>query len=214
VTLSVANKTATGFELGGEAVAIATDALNYPALNVVSTNADGALALQVSAPGTTSDLATSTGVKVDAGDNGIIATQQHAFGAGVYGRANGESAVGVHGSAYGATGVAVAGNGKGTATGGYFDAESGTALQVDGKTEFSRSGRASVPANRTYADITVPGGLSASKSSVIATIQAYRPGVAVSCVRLNYPSAGKARIYLTKVASTTHTTPVGWLVID
>ena len=60
----------------------------------------------------------------------------------------------------------------------------------------------------------MPGGLSASKSSVVATIQTYRPGVAIAGVRLNYPSTGKARIYLTKVASATATTPVGWLVLD
>jgi len=32
-------------------------------------------------------------------------------------------------------------------------------------------------------------------------------------VRINYPTAGKARIQLNKVASTTATTPVGWIVI-
>jgi hypothetical protein len=62
-------------------------------------------------------------------------------------------------------------------------------------------------------DVTVPGGLSTTTSSLLATIQTYRGGVAVSGVRLNYPSAGKARIYLTKIASATATTPIGWFVI-
>jgi hypothetical protein len=62
-------------------------------------------------------------------------------------------------------------------------------------------------------DITVPGGLSTTTSSVLATIQTYRSGVSVGCVRLNYPTTGKARIYLTKIASTTASTPVGWFVI-
>jgi hypothetical protein len=50
---------------------------------------------------------------------------------------------------------------------------------------------------------------------LMATIQTYRSGIAVAVagVRLNYPSAGKARIYLTRVPSTTSTTPIGWLVI-
>jgi hypothetical protein len=50
---------------------------------------------------------------------------------------------------------------------------------------------------------------------VLATIQTYRSGVtvAVSGVRLNYPSTGKARIYLTKIASSTSSTPVAWFVV-
>jgi hypothetical protein len=98
-------------------------------------------------------------------------------------------------------------------TGVLATAEAGTALQVSGKAMFSRSGRAAVPKGRSYVDITVAGGLT-SHSSVLATIQTYRPGVAVAGVRKNYPSAGKARIYLTKVASTTADTYVGWFVAE
>jgi hypothetical protein len=39
------------------------------------------------------------------------------------------------------------------------------------------------------------------------------PGVYVAAVRPNYPVTGKARIYLNKVASTTASTAVGWLVV-
>ena len=77
----------------------------------------------------------------------------------------------------------------------------------------TRSGRATVSKGRSYVDITVTGGLT-SRSVVIATLQSYRPGVAVAAVRKNYPSAGKARIYLTRVASTTANTYVGWFVAE
>ena len=66
---------------------------------------------------------------------------------------------------------------------------------------------------KTYVDITVAGGLTAS-SVVHATLQTYLAGVAIAAVRLNYPVAGKARIYLTKVASTTAATAVGWFVAE
>ena len=39
-------------------------------------------------------------------------------------------------------------------------------------------------------------------------------GVSIAAVRTNYPVAGKARIYLTKVASTTASTSVGWFVAE
>ena len=88
----------------------------------------------------------------------------------------------------------------------------GTGLLVTGRARFDRSGLANVPKRRQYVDVTVPGGL-VSTSLVIATLQTYRPGVAVSSVRKNYPSAGKARIYLTKVASSSAATSVGWIAI-
>jgi hypothetical protein len=92
-------------------------------------------------------------------------------------------------------------------------AAAGTALQVSGKAKFSRSGRATVPKGKSYVDVKVIGGLT-SHSVVHATLQAYRPGVAVAAVRKNYPVAGKARIYLTRVASTTADTFVGWFVVE
>ena len=89
----------------------------------------------------------------------------------------------------------------------------GTALQVAGRATFSRSGRATVLKGKSYVDIVVAGGLT-SHSMVHATLQVYRTGVAVAAARINYPSAGKARIYLTKVASTTASTSVGWFVAE
>ena len=81
-----------------------------------------------------------------------------------------------------------------------------------GRTTFHRSGRVNVPANRSYVDVTVPGGL-ASTAAVLATLQAFRSGVWVMSARVNYPTAGKVRINLNKVASTTASTPLAWFVL-
>ena len=108
----------------------------------------------------------------------------------------------------------VMGSASGSGTGGYFHAPSaGTAIRVQGKASFSRSGKVNVPRNRSYVDIDVQGGLG-SGSAVIATLQKPRGTACVTSVRVNYPSAGKARIYLNKVASKTAATPVGWFVIS
>ena len=220
VVLGVTTTTMPAYEIGHEVVAIGTDNIAYPALNVVSTNDDEGLAVKVSALGTY-----ATGVRVEASQNGVTAAVHNEFGAGLYGTAEGPSAAGVKGHGLGPGTVGVAGNcisgagiavggwALGTGTGGKFSSETGSALMVDGRARFSRSGRALVPKNSSHVDVTVPGGLSSSTSTVLATIQTYRSGVSVAGVRLNYPTTGKARIYLTKVASTTTTTPVGWFVV-
>jgi hypothetical protein len=100
-----------------------------------------------------------------------------------------------------------------TGVGVYAMATTGTALEVSGKAKFSRSGRATVLKRKAYVDITVAGGLG-SRSMIHATLQTYRAGVAIAAVRKNYPRVGKARIYLTKVASTTSSTYVGWFVAE
>ena len=98
-----------------------------------------------------------------------------------------------------------------TGTGGRFVAPTGgQALAVLGRSTFSRSGIAKVSSGHSSVDITVSGGL-ASGSMILATIQGSRPGVAVSSVRLNYPSTGKARVYLTKSVSAS--TPVAWFAL-
>lgn len=124
---------------------------------------------------------------------------QHTSSKGVYGLSG--PGIGVKGETQSTTGV-----------GGLFAAPTGgRALEVFGHAFFNKSGVAQVPAGRSYVDVTVYDGL-APTSAIIATIQGTRPGVAVSSVRPRYPSAGKARIYLTKVASTTSKTPVAWFV--
>jgi hypothetical protein len=91
----------------------------------------------------------------------------------------------------------------------------GTALRVEGKARLSRSGRASVPRNRAYVDVdlTALGGLD-TKSLCFANLAYPRSGVYVRAVRPNYPAAGKMRIYLNKVASTSAATQLSWLVLE
>ena len=115
-------------------------------------------------------------------------------------RGEATTGIGVRGYATQPTGIA-----------GLFTA-AGVALKVEGRATFTRSGRVNVPANASSVDIAVAGGIAAT-AFVVATLQTHVAGVAIEGVRLNYPSTGKARIYLSKVASTTTTTPVGWLAI-
>jgi len=142
------------------------------------------------------------------------------FSVGVYGAAKRDTnaravwgsttvGTGVRGDA--TTGTAVRGEAT-TGTGVRAASASGVALAVAGRATFSRAGRASIPKGASSVDITVPGGL-ASTAFVMATLQTHRSGAYVAAARPNYPSSGKVRIYLNKVASTTASTPVGWIVI-
>lgn len=123
----------------------------------------------------------------------------------------GETTVGV-----GTNGIATSGQGvRGEATSGIgvkAVATTGVALDVAGPAVFSRSGRVSLPAGAKFVDVTVPGGL-AGKPNVLATLQLRRGNVHVLAARPNYPSAGKVRIYVSDVASTTAGTPIAWFVL-
>lgn len=90
--------------------------------------------------------------------------------------------------------------------------EAATALSVNGKAQFSRSGKASVGAGRSFVDVAVPGGLS-SGSLVVATPMLNRPGVYVQSAVPN-ATTGNVRIYLNRVASSSFSTPVAWFVIN
>jgi hypothetical protein len=182
-----------------------------------------------SAPTSISNAANNSGVLVGTSQNagtGVRGTTS--AGMGVRGEA--DTGDGVSGASESGNGVigesgsgrAVAGNrysGSGvygsssTGSGVKTESASGTALDVVGRAMFSRSGRATVLKGKSYTDITVTGGLT-TRSLVHATLQSYRSGVAVTAVRINYPTAGKARIYLTKVASTTASTYVAWFVAE
>jgi hypothetical protein len=121
------------------------------------------------------------------GVEGIAAAQ---FGPnfGVLGSSNSAQGYGVLGR-NNAGGVGVRGETT-TGVGVEAVATTGTALTVAGKAQFSRSG------------------------VVHATLQTYRSGVTIAAVRINYPTSGKARIYLTRVASTTANTYVGWFAAE
>ena len=149
---------------------------------------------------------------------------------GVYGEATQDaSARGVSGSStagHGVHGAATAGHGvHGDATAGHgvhgaattgvgvaAVATTGVALDVSGRAAFTRSGRAMLPANSKFVDVTVPGGL-ASTANVLATLQIKRAKVHVLAARPNQPSAGKVRIYVSDIASTTESTPIAWFVL-
>jgi hypothetical protein len=89
----------------------------------------------------------------------------------------------------------------------------GAAIDVQGPAIFSRSGRLTMAAGRSYADIDLrlKGGLWFT-SLCFANLMSYRPGVHVAAVRANYPVAGKARIYLNRAVS--NRTFVAWFVIQ
>jgi len=144
--------------------------------------------------------------------DGVVGSSNAATHSGVWGQNTG-GGYGVAGSTGGSTTAGVWGSNSGSGIGVRASSASGNALKVEGKAAFSRSGRASVHANASYVDVTVPGGLTSS-ANVLALLQASRSGVWVRAVRTNYPSSGKVRIYLNKVASTTLTTPVAWFVLN
>lgn len=87
-----------------------------------------------------------------------------------------------------------------------------TALSVDGRAQFSRSGKASVPAGKSFVVVTVPGGLS-SASLVLATPMINRIGVYVQSAVPN-AATGQVRINLNKIASASASTPIAWIVLS
>jgi hypothetical protein len=200
---------ATGSGIGVLGTATSPDGIGVKAL---SNGSSTGLFAASTPPGTQLPLpADKTAVYAwvnEAGARGVVGRSD--AGTGVLGGSN--DTTGVEGSTFGGTGVyghANAGVGVKAQAEAIFG---GTALQVEGVAVFSRAGRASVAANATSVDVTVPGGLGAN-AFVIATLQTYRTGVWVTVARKNYPAAGKVRIYLNKVASTTTSTAVGWMVI-
>jgi hypothetical protein len=182
-----------------------------------------------SAPTSISNAANNSDVLVGTSQNaGTGVRGSTSAGTGVRGEADtgdgvsgasesGNGVIGESGSGRAVAGDSYSGSGvygsSSTGSGVKAESASGTALDVVGKAMFSRSGRATVLKGKSYVDITVTGGLT-TRSMVHATLQSYRSGVAVAAVRINYPSAGKARIYLTKVASTTASTYVAWFVAE
>ena len=86
-----------------------------------------------------------------------------------------------------------------------------TALSVNGRARLNRSGRVSIAAGKTFVDVTVPGGLEFTPIA-FANLQVNRPGVYVQSVVPN-ASTGKIRINLNKVASSSSSTAVSWLVL-
>lgn len=134
--------------------------------------------------------------------NGVYGFTDHSSGNGVVGVVAGNAGAGGGAGVLGRSNTA-------NAVGVRAHADLGVALRVEGPASFSRSGRVSVPAGKKFVDVTVTGGLS-SAANVLATLQTHRSGVWVEACRRNYPSSGKVRIYLNKVASAHHSTSLAW----
>ena len=146
------------------------------------------------------------GVHGISGDGIGVLGESLGVGPGVYGK--GGDGHGVHGFSTDFAGVyGESADGVGVLA----VSSAATALQVNGKAHFSRSGKATVTAGHLSVTVTVHGGLAGSPLC-FANLRSYRSGVAVAAVRPNYPSAGKMRIYLTKSVSSS--TSVAWIVTD
>jgi hypothetical protein len=206
------------------------------ALGGAAAAAAAALAVPEAALGTTGDTMHVGEDHVATATTSIETTGAHAFsaqtnsgdafrgwtdgadGSGVFGYASNPAGFGVYGK-NGGRGVAALGTYNAALWASVLGWSAPLALKVEGpssfvgKVQFSRCGQATVAKGKHSVDVTVPGGLT-SHSVVHATLQSYRAGVAIAAVRRNYPVAGKARIYLTKVASYSAPTYVGWSVAE
>jgi hypothetical protein len=140
-----------------------------------------------------------TGVYGSGTDTGVEGSAA-AGGTGVYGHNSGSTGIGVHGQT-GGTGSAVFGEATTNGVGVFGKSQSGaalrgdspggTALQVNGKAKFSRSGIVTVAAGTASKTVSL-GGVTGS-SMVIATAQ---QNGSVS-VKAAVPAAGSFTIYLT-----------------
>lgn len=131
------------------------------------------------------------------GQGGSFGLYGHDSTVGVYAQGTDE---GVHGFSGSGTGVAALSN-------------SGTALSVSGKAEFSRSGRATITgtAATPKSSIQVNNVALTGKSLVLVTPQKSVAGV---WVRAAVPNVANSRftIFLNKAVTTSY--PVGWMVIE
>jgi hypothetical protein len=144
------------------------------------------------------------GVWGDSSDTGV-------YGSGTWG-VIGNGSVGVIGeiTAGADGGIGVVGDGSGSLGGigvlAFGDASS-TALRVEGKVHFSRSGRVAMSSGKASKAVTLAGGTTGSKVfAVLATPETGR------WVRAVVPAAGKFTIYLNTTLSTAAV--VSWFVLD
>ena len=133
-----------------------------------------------------------SGLASTSGHSGVSGVDQaRSGGHGVYGESRHGTAV--HATSFEGTGV-------------HASSEHGTALRVTGRTAFSRSGVARVPAGQRTVTVEVDGLTPAS--IVLATIQAPQAGVAIEGAQ---PGPGSFVITLSGEAA--GDLPVGWFVI-
>ena len=130
------------------------------------------------------------------GQGGSFGLYGHDSSVGVYAQGTSE---GVHGFSGTGTGVAALSN-------------SGTALSVSGKAQFSRSGKTAIAAGLTRKDVPMTGLTAATL--VNATVQgAPITGLYVASVQVQ-PTLNKFTIYLNKAVPAGKTATVGWFVVN
>ena len=190
-----------GVAAGAVAAGVA-GALSLPEVALAGTDGDVVLG-QANSTGSTTTIETA-----DA-DPAFVVTNTALSAVGIH--AHGERAA-VEAHVPGPPGTAI------VATAGFGDGGQGGAIRADGWSEFighvlmSRSGRATVVKGSAHVDVDLrsKGGLGGTPLC-FANVMSYRPGVFVTMVRPNYPIAGKARIYLNRLASAN--TYVAWFVL-
>jgi hypothetical protein len=149
------------------------------------------------------NLSGGTGVGGVGETAGVAGTST--IGDGVTG--NSTSGAGVRGGSQSGVGVsAMSQTGTGLATFSF----SGPALAVEGRVVMSRSGVATVAANKATVTVAVPGGVQA-RSFAVATLQRYRRGIQVVSATPNR-TRGTLTIRLNKPVGAA--TRVGWIVLD
>jgi hypothetical protein len=147
----------------------------------------------------------ATGVHGTGTENGVLAT------GGTFGVFSEGTDYGVYAASSGGYGVFSA-NTSSTGVGVYASG-AGMALQVNGKTEFSRSGRATIAgtSGSPKSSVTVTNVALTAKSLVLATPQRYQAGVYIEAAVPNV-SGSSITIYLSKAV--TKNFPVAWMVTE
>ncbi len=206
---STADIDAFGATAAGDGVAVRAQTANGTGVHATVTAATGLSGNPIGVVGEVNGVDTGFGVVGTAdigvsgsGNIGVIGDSATLGGAGVFGY--GEAAgCGVYGAVGGAPPAPA------LAVGVYAVATepTGTALRVNGKAQFSRSGRIAVAAGRTAVVKLVPG-VTAS-SIVIATLQRAATG---TWIRAAVPSTGRFVVYFNRALPAT--TVVGWFVIN
>jgi len=202
VTTSRPSRRAVLGAAAGAVAASVASALALPEAALAGSDGDVVLG-DVNTTGNTTTIETA-----DA-DPAFVVTNSNLSSVAIY--ASGERA-GVEAHVPGPPGTAI------VAIAGFGDGGQGGAIHAEGWSEFvghvvmSRSGRATVLKGTAYVtiDLRSKGGLGGTPLC-FANVMSYRPGLFVTMVRPNYPIAGKARIYLNRLASAN--TYVAWFIL-
>jgi hypothetical protein len=218
---TVTRLTTTDPVVGGAALELVAPGITTGLNIMAGTTGAAAEADVVGLQGTSLTDAMSAGVVGTTQEGiGVVGGAQGDFGAGVlgfgYNGMYGFGAIGTTGDADGGCGVqgwsgADFPPNPTTQTGVWAGASSGrTALQVNGRAKFTRSGRTSIAANTSKKTISVPGGVFSS-SFAFAVLNTSRSGIYVRAV-VPSPSTDKITIYLNKAVG--HSTSCAWMVLS